>query len=336
MKFRGSEKITRYPEKLNYFFNKHKTLVSVELDLTNKCDSNCPKCTGMRKNPDSLTLEQIMRFVDEFSEIDGKSIILAGGGEPLLHPNFIEALYQIKIKALKAGIYSNGFSLDEDKAKAIIDSCSFFRISLDAGTSKIYKKTHGRGKDYFGKVVENMKMFSKLKKESNKDISYGASFLTGEFTKKDILNFFKLCKECGLDYGQLKPFLNEQTNIYKELQKGKELYEDKNFKVISSYHKYNHFKDEDKRPYTKCWGMFFNGVVTADFKMFVCANHRQNEKYFIGDLNKNSLKEIMNSSKIIDVFSNIDFSDCPYYCRNDDLNRELEGYTQDIKHKEFL
>jgi MoaA/NifB/PqqE/SkfB family radical SAM enzyme len=336
MEFRGSKKIMKYHHKLGYFFNKHKTLVSVELDLTNACNNRCPKCTGMKNNPASLNMEQLKRFVDEFAEIEGKSIILAGGGEPLIHPNFIEILHYIKSKGLKIGIYSNGLALNESEAKAIIDCCSFFRISLDAGSPEIYKKTHGMELESFNKVVENMKMFSRLKKELNSKISYGASFLTGGLTRPDILNFFKLCKECGLDYGQLKPFLYDNTDIGQELQKGKELYEDENFKVVSSYHKYQFFKDEDKRPYTKCWGMFFNPVVTADFKMYPCANQRQNLKYVMGDLNKNSIKEIMNSSKIIDVFNSINFCDCPHYCRNDDLNRELEYHSKNIEHEEFL
>ncbi len=336
MEFRGSKKIMKYHHKLGYFFNKHKTLVSVELDLTNVCDNNCPKCTGKRENPVSLTMEQLKKFIDEFVEADGKSIILAGGGEPLLHPDFIGILYYIKSKGLRVGVYSNGLSLNEEKAKAIIDCCSFFRISLDAGSPEGYKKTHGMSKEAFEKVMGNMRMFSRLKKESGKDVSYGASFLTGEITKPDILNFFKLCKECGLDYGQLKPFLYDETDVSEELQKGKELYEDENFKVVSSYHKYQYFKDEDKRPYTKCWGLFFNAVVTADFKFYPCANQRQNPKYCIGDLNKNSIKEIMNSSRIIEVFNSIDFKDCPYFCRNDDLNRELEYHSKAIKHEEFL
>lgn len=336
MEFRSSEKITKYPDKLNYFFNRHKTLISTELDLTNMCDNNCPKCTGKRNDPVSLKQEQIIRFVNEFSEIDGKSIILAGGGEPLLHPNFIDALYYIKSMRLKIGVYSNGLSLNEEKAKAIIDCCSFFRISLDAGSLKTYRETHGMDNEVFDKVLSNLKMFSELKTKLGKEVSYGASFLTSETSRQDILNFFKLCKECGLDYGQLKPYVDDEIDISEELQRGKELYEDEKFKVVSSHQKYRHFKDKDKRPYKKCWGMFFNGVVTADFKMFVCANHRQDERYLIGDINKNSLKEIMNSSRIIEVFNSIDLNECPYYCRNDDINRAIEYLSREIEHKEFL
>ena len=336
-KFNAFEKIFKYPDKLDHFFNRFKTLISIELDITNLCDNNCPICTGVRDNPVSLTFDQVKKLIDEFADVfEAKSVIISGGGEPLLHPDFIKILYYIKNKRLKIGLNSNALALDEKKAKAIIECCSYFRISLDAGTKETYKMTHGVGGKMFQKVVDNMKMFTKLKKELNGKIAWGAGFLTNEVTKPDILNFFRLSKECGVDFAQLRPVTGDLTKIDDELQKAKELYEDENFRVTASYHKYNRFDDKEKRPYKKCIGMFFNTVVTADFRVFACLHHRQKDKYLIGDLNKNTLKELWTSPRIIEVFNNIDFTDCPYFCRNDDINRGLDHISKNINHVEFL
>ncbi|MCK4521220.1 MAG: radical SAM protein [Nanoarchaeota archaeon] len=335
--FNAFEKIFKYYDKLDYFFNRFKTLISIELDLTNLCDSNCPACTGIKDNPVSLTFNQVKKLVDELADVfEAKSVIISGGGEPLLHPDFVKILYYIKGKGLKIGLNSNGLSLDREKAKAIIECCSYIRISLDAGTPEMYKKTHGLGEKAFQKLVGNMKMFTKLKKELNGKVAWGTGFLTSEMTKPDILNFFRLSKECGVDFAQLRPFTGDFTKVDEELEKAKELYENKNFKVTASYHKYRRFDDKEKRPYKKCIGMFFNTVVTADFKVFACLCHRQKNKYFIGDLNKNTLKELWTSPRIIEVFNNIDFSDCPYFCRNDDINRGLDNISKPVKHVGFL
>jgi len=335
--FNAFEKIFKYFDKLDYFFNRHKTLISTELDLTNLCDSNCPYCTGVKDKQVSLTFKQVKKLADELADVfQAKSIIISGGGEPLLHPDFIKILYYIKNKGLKIGLNSNGLSLNKDKDKAIIECCSYFRISLDAGTPKMYKKIHGIGEKAFLKVIENMKMFSKLKKDLKGNMAFGTGFLTSEETKPDILNFFKLSKECSVDFAQLRPFTGDFTKVDEEFKKAKELYEDKNFRVAASVHKYNRFDDKEKRPYKKCLGMFFNTVVTADFRVFACLHHRQNEKYLIGDLNKNTLKELWTSSRIRKVFESIDFNDCPYFCRNDDINRGLEYISKPIIHVEFL
>ncbi|MBU0457640.1 MAG: radical SAM protein [Nanoarchaeota archaeon] len=335
--FNAFEKVFKYSDKLNYFFNRHKTLISLELDLTNLCNNNCPNCTGIKENPVSLSFEQIKKLVDEFADvIEAKSIIISGGGEPLIHPDFVKTLYYIKNKGLKIGLNSNGLSLNEEKAKAIIECCSYFRISLDAGTPEVYKKTHGMNESAFFKVLENIKMFSILKKELNGNVAFGTGFLTSEMTKPDINNFFRVSKESRVDFAQLRPFTGDYTKVNEEFKKAKEIYEDEKFKVTASVHKYACFDDENKRSYRRCLGMFFNTVVTADFKVFACLHHRQKDKYFIGDLNKNTLKELWTSSRIIDVFNSIDCVECPYFCRNDDINRSLEFIDKEINHKEFL
>jgi len=339
-KFNAFEKILKYHDKLNYFFNRHKTLVTIELDLTNSCDNKCPCCSGVKDKPAQLTFSQVKKLVNEFAdEFDGKSVIVSGGGEPIIHRDFIKILYYIKSKGLKIGLNSNGYSLNKEKAKAIIDCCSYFRISLDAGTPEMYKKTHGMDEDAFNKVVENVKMFSQLNKEYNRKVAFGVGFLTSEMTRPDILNFFKLSKKCGVGFAQLRPFCYpklDSTNINEELQTAKRLYEDENFKIISSSHKYTHFKDKEQRPYKKCFGMFFSIAITADFKVFPCPIKKQKQDYLLGDLNKNTLKEIFTSPRIIEVFNNIDLKDCPYFCRNDDVNRGLDYASRHINHKEFL
>lgn len=247
----------------------------------------------------------------------------------------MKIVYYIKSKGIDIGLNSNGLALNEENSRAIADCCSYFRISLDAGTPEMYRKTHGMDKEAFEKVLGNIRMFNNIRKKLGSDISFGTGYLTSEGTRSGILDFFATSKKCGVDFAQLRPFTNDLTNVDKEFRGAKKL-EDKNFKVVSSEHKYSRFGDDDKRPYKKCWGMFFNTVVTADFRIFACLHHRQNEKYLLGDLKKNSLREIWQSAKMREVFGKIDFTDCPYFCRNDEINRSLELVNRPVNHVKFL
>jgi len=76
--------------------------------------------------------------------------------------------------------------------------------------------------------------------------------------------------------------------------------------------------------------------VTADFRVFVCLHHRQKDKYFLGDLNKTTLYKIWHSARMREVFEKIDFCDCPYFCRNDDINKSLEMINRPVNHVKFL
>jgi len=335
--FNAFEKVFKHLGALDTFFNMHKTLISTELDLTNNCDCRCPGCTGIRDTKGTLKFQQVQKLADELADVFGaKSIIISGGGEPLLNPEFVRILHYIRSKGLKIGLNSNGLSLDETKARAILECCTYFRVSLDAGSDEMYLKTHGLKKEKFQKVVDNLRMVSRLKRELGSPTAWGTGFLTGKETLGDILPFVKLSKECGVDFAQLRPFTGDFTPIDREFEKAKATYEDAQFKVTASQHKYARFCDADKRPYGNCRGMFFNTVVTADFRVFACLHHRQKPKYLLGDLNETTLKQIWESPRIREVYQSIDFCDCPPFCRNDDINRGLEYLAKPVNHADFL
>lgn len=73
---------------------------SVQLELTSYCNLKCPNCersTGQAPSKDFLSLEQIRQFLDESSVagVDWRSIHLLGG-EPTLHPHFLQVLELLK------------------------------------------------------------------------------------------------------------------------------------------------------------------------------------------------------------------------------------------------
>ena len=52
------------------------------------------------------------------------------------------------------------------------------------------------------------------------------------------------------------------------------------------------------RNYQKCYGQQFAAVIAADARVYVCCHMRGFDKYCIGDLKKNTFKEIWNSNKM--------------------------------------
>ena len=70
--------------------------------------------------------------------------------------------------------------------------------------------------------------------------------------------------------------------------------------------------------------------------MYLCCHMRGLAKYAIGDLKKNSLEEIWGSEKRRQIYSNIDFKDCPLLCRCDGMNEILWQLSVRHKHQNFL
>ncbi|MDO7253283.1 radical SAM protein [Helicobacter cappadocius] len=334
--FNSDEKILRYTNKIDYFFNSHKTLVVTELDLTNKCNHRCPGCCGHNENNAELEKEQVEAVVEGLKSLDNKGVILSGGGEPTISPYFEYAISLIKKAGMNIGLNSHGMSLDENKARIIAENLEYFRISLDAGSPEMYGKIHGMKPHHFEKTLENIAMFAQIKKELNSKTSFGVGFLTSKLTQDDMEPFVKLVKERGADFAQFRPFTGDTLDILPRLEELKKKYEDDDFKIVASYQKYKEMFDVSYRGYDKCHGMFFSTVISADFKVWACLHFRQSEKHFLGDLREQSLEEIWKGSRIREVYESINCAECPILCRNDSFNRTLNKLSLDVINSEFL
>lgn len=334
--FNSDEKILRYTNKIDYFFNSHKTLVVTELDLTNKCNHRCPGCCGHNENNAELSKEQVEAVVEGLKSLDNKGVILSGGGEPTISPYFEYAISLIKKAGMNIGLNSHGMSLDENKARIIAENLEYFRISLDAGSPEMYGKIHGMKPHHFEKTLENIAMFARIKKELNSKTSFGVGFLTSELTQEDMEPFVRLVKERGADFAQFRPFTGNTLDILPYLEELRKKYEDNDFKIVASYQKYKEMVDVSYRGYDKCHGMFFSTVISADFKVWACLHFRQSEKHFLGDLREQTLEEIWRGSRIREVYESINCSECPILCRNDSFNRTLNKLSLEVTNSEFL
>lgn len=327
----------RYLDKLDYFFNGHKTLIVTELDLTNRCNNKCPGCCGVNGNGAELSRHQIDLVVRGIADMGGQGVILSGGGEPLISPYFAYAVSELKKRGIKLGLNSNGLALTEEMAKLIAGNFEYFRISLDAAGPELYRKTHGMPEAAFKKVVENIRLFSQVKKKLHSSVSFGVGFLTSEDTAAEMESFARLVRECGADFAQFRPFTGSLYDITDEYLRIKEKYETSDFSVKASVQKYREIKTGGKRDYDKCRGMFFSTVITADAKVFSCLHHRQEDQHFLGQLDDSvTLSDIFRSARMREVYENMDCSQCPTMCRNDVFNRTLNTLSLDVNHCEFL
>jgi uncharacterized Fe-S cluster-containing radical SAM superfamily protein len=337
--FNADEKILKYIDKIENYLHGSETLISFELDLTNICNSLCPKCTGKKIDQSFLSLPQLMSIISQMKDLNVKSVVISGGGEPLCSEHFTTALELFYKANIKVGLNTNGILLANNEVfvGSILNYCEYCRISLDAGSPEMYEVTHGLDDDDYYKVLSGIKMLMNRKNRYGSLCSIGTGYLTGQETLNGAMNFFKVSNDLNVDFAQLRPFTGEWINVDDYTKIGKILYP--KLIIRSSSHKYCHMNDEVMRPYNTCHGMYFNTVITADYKMWVCLHHRQNPKYLLGDLNKQSIKEILRSDRMREVQQLVpNDTDCPLFCRNDAINRTLMGVccSNDIAHKEFL
>ena len=353
------DKILRHDTRVKEFIETGFSVpITVEFDMTNICNNNCPFCFGFYKrneNKNHFRKEEAIDILNQLKEEGVLAVTFTGGGDPLVNKNTIDVMEYANRIGLEIALITNGLALTKDVAERAIKICTWIRISVDADSPETYLKTHGVGKKAWDLMLNNLKTLVKLKKETSSDCTIGVGYLTLSDTIEldKMLRFTKLFKEIGVDYSQFRPILltwdetkevqfdNSLPNILECVKESTDQYD-----VLYSKPKYDLMEKSKKywRPYGVCLGVNFTTVVSANKKVYMCCHHRGIEKYMLGDLSKESFSEIWKKRQ--KVFDKIDFKDCPYFCRNNPFNiilwelktgkRKLEKLSEKRKHVSFL
>jgi sulfatase maturation enzyme AslB (radical SAM superfamily) len=322
--------------------------VSCEIDPSNLCNHDCVWCMyhdfKIEKNI-MMPAKIMFNLIRELSRGGVKSITFTGGGEPLTNPATVEGLYRVKSAKMEVGLVTNGGLLTPDVSEAIVKTCTFLRVSLDAATRSTHDALHkpiNSSKDNFDKILDNIRSLVDLKKKSNKKLLVGIAFLVHPNNYLEIYDASNLAKQVGADYIQIRPvFTAGKKPLGKLWLDIQELMErslgliDGGFHVFPILHRFEEVS-RIERAYTRCLGHALLGVVGADCNVYLCCQLRGNPRFSFGNLKEKSFFKIWRGKERQEVIKRIDLDRCPP-CRYNKYN-ELLDYLSDRTqpHKNFL
>ena len=242
----------------------NKIPITADIFLTTICNNACPYCTYKRQggnisSQDYISFENFKCYVNILLSLGIKGIILTGGGEPTLNPDFEKITSWLEENQIPYGINTN-FN--------IFKYCkpSYLKISLDGYDEKSYFEA--RGTNAYSKVISNIEFFIQWKKENSIHSKVGLQILVKNAS--EILNFYEAHKDLEIDYFNFRP--NEDKNnkystteldlILQNLEYLKGLDD----RVIINY-KWHYLKD-DKSQCLAHWSQF--AIDTQGNVLFCC------------------------------------------------------------------
>ena len=315
----------------------------VELDPTTACNLACHDCISANLlNQGGIDPSRLLKLADEFKEVGVKAVVLIGGGEPMAHKEFGNLVDAFSKKNIHTGITTNG-TLMKKHMQVCAENVSWLRVSVDAGSEDVFQefRPHASGKSQFNLVIDNMKEFAKKKKGI-----LGYSFLLlskfkkdGSFESTNAVDIEKagvLAKEIGCDYFEVKPafdimhYLQNQdsrvTDITNsQLENINKLNSD-TFQVIAPYTLDEALRGDNVQPknYDKCLVADMRTVVSPS-GVYTCPYHRGNLNMRIGDIGKESFKEMWFGQKRNEVMKKLDpRKHCGFHCIRDNSNKYLQ------------
>ncbi|MFH0940911.1 MAG: radical SAM protein [Candidatus Omnitrophota bacterium] len=155
----------------------------VQFDITNRCNNDCICCWNnsplleeptpekKKNNECELPFGIIKRAIFELKEMGTKTLFLAGGGEPFMHPDVIEILKCAKENGMKVCLNTNFALVDRASAKEIVDAkVDLIHVSLLAGTPETYALVHpNKSRETFLKIKETLAYLLQYRREKKQE-----------------------------------------------------------------------------------------------------------------------------------------------------------------------
>ena len=274
--------------KHEHFFDYPLTVV---LELINRCNLECVMCyQGFRNDTKQHTIKDKMldKIFDDFKE-NKLSALMLSASEPLLYKGIKKVLDRTKdAEIMDVFLFTNGALLTEERSKMILDSSvTRLFVSIDAATQESYDKVRVPVSKRLLKenrleyLENNIKQFVKMRNNLNRK------------TPVVRVSFCSLKENAH----EIELFKKKWVNIVDSVEIQKE-------QSIDVYEKLesingNKFKEKNLKTYNcnKPWG---DMAIYSDGSVGPCCN-LVGRKAPIGNVNKNTIKEIWNGEKMNEI-----------------------------------
>jgi radical SAM family protein len=178
------------------------TPATIDLWPSLTCNARCPLCqyrvSGARENVDRSGQLEIMspelgNWIFKGAALCGvRSIILTGGGEPLLNPELVTIARLARLNGLSWSLNTNAFTLTPSLARALInEKPAYIKISIDAGTAESHSMIYQTPPEWFERVIDNAIEAARI--SDSRQI--GLSFSLGSKTTDDELGNIRMVIE---------------------------------------------------------------------------------------------------------------------------------------------
>ena len=173
--------------------------VCLYLETTNRCNLLCTTCprTFAELEPEAdMSWELFTRIVDQVPNI--ARVVLHGVGEPMLVKELPRMIRYLKARGAYVLFNTNGTVLTLKNGRELCDTgLDELRVSLDAADARTFLAV--RGKDYFNRIVRNVKVFTEMQAREGFATPRVSLWLTGlKETIGQLPDFVRIAHDIGV------------------------------------------------------------------------------------------------------------------------------------------
>jgi MoaA/NifB/PqqE/SkfB family radical SAM enzyme len=173
--------------------------VCLYLETTNRCNllcTTCPRTYADLEPKADMSWELFQRIVDQVPNI--ARVVLHGVGEPMLVKELPRMVRYLKARSAYVLFNTNGTVLTAKRGRELCDTgLDELRVSLDAADATTFRIV--RGKDYFNRIVRNVRAFRDLQRREGLTRPRVSLWLTGlKETIAQLSQFVRIAHDIGV------------------------------------------------------------------------------------------------------------------------------------------
>jgi len=328
----------------NWFKGKGELPAPIELSLDpdHLCNFKCGHCNAQRYlviNPDEVPEEQkimtrahLRDLVSFCADWGVKGVCIGGGGEPLMNRNVWDLPSYIASKGMQVSFATNGSLINNQIAEEMMN-CRWVGVSVDSSTPETFEAVHGV--NAFNKVINNLELLTKTKERTGSKIDISYKFLISPTNWHEVYDACKLAKEVGVRDFHARPADLERKDLAKAndlnynieaiqdlFAKAHEL-EGENFRVFTIMHKYDtNFRV--MHTFKKCSGSSLMMQACANGEVYVCADHRLEDRFRLCSQDPEEIKKYWGSDKHRKLLQSINVNEECGRCTYGEYARQIE------------
>jgi MoaA/NifB/PqqE/SkfB family radical SAM enzyme len=333
--------------------------IHIDVGLSKGCNIRCEYCFGaLQGNLGAagaeifFPREALLDYVKEAAQLGVRSLAFIGEAEPLINPHVYDAIRAGRQAGLDLALGTNGILLDTaEKGAQALSQLSWIRFNISAASDAAYRRVHGSTQ--FQTAIENIGFCVATKKQKGLPVTVGLQMVLTPSNVDQVVPLAKLGRELGVDYLVVKQCSDTVANDlgvfqklgeyagYADVLKAAEGLGTDGYAVIVKWLK---IANRGGRNYARCLGAPFLLYSSGDGKLYPCGmcfdpRLGMEEEYRMGDLTRQSFREILHSQRyweVVEKVSRIDVSRCYSNCRTHAINEFAWMLKHPPEHVNFI
>lgn len=301
--------------------------ITADIFITNFCNNHCPYCTYGRWDLEAnekrkyTTFDEFVKYANRLLELGVKGIILTGGGEPTINPDFDKITRWLEDNRIEYGINTNFNVLR-------YFSPTYLKVSLDAYDDESYKAY--RGVSNYSKVRENIIAYDKWRKLNDVRTSLGIQMVASNV--ETVNKFYSANKDLPVDYISIRPMESTCGSYYKNDKLTVDFKPEaivsaiKTLSIIDPRVQINYKWDMLASSFERCYAQWSQIAVNMYGEVMYCC-HKPYE--IVGNIMD---EDILEKKKNFST----DMSKCDVPCRLSAPNKTIESLSIQNAHINFI